>query len=93
MQNISQDNWFHVQFVKDESRAIISCGAQDTETIEYFITVLDENDHELFQERYTQLDTAIENINARYAGIWELDDVNAPAKSSKDGGCSTCVAH
>lgn len=90
MKLLTTENWNHGQFVKDEMRAIISCGASLTKDIEYYLTVLDENDSEVFQQSFNQLESALEVINMRFGDIWELVDTNAPKKS---GGCSSCVAH
>ena len=90
MKLMTLENWTHGQYVKEEIRAIVSCGASASTELEYYLTVLDENDAEIFQQGFKQLEKAIEVINMRYADIWDLVDTNEP---EKEGGCSSCVAH
>lgn len=90
MNIITTENWTHTQYSKEELRAIISCGASLSGELEYYLTVLDENDVELFQKGFEQLSDAVSTINLRYHQIWEFVDTNRP---KKEGSCSTCVAH
>ena len=59
MELLTLENWSHGQYIKDEMRAIISCGASYDNQLEYYITVLDENDDEVFQQKFNSLESAI----------------------------------
>lgn len=90
MLQITEENWGYCQYTKEELRAIVSCGASSSENLEYYMTVLDENDAEVFQASYPELTLAISAINDRFTAIWDFTDTTKP---KKEGGCSTCVAH
>lgn len=71
--------------------ALITFGA-DPESIEqgsleYYVTVLENETHEAFQEKFTSLADACMFLNANY-GDWTFEDQTAPKS-----GCSTCAAH
>lgn len=91
---VTPDNWSHTHYQFENLRAIISFGANWDESDEliYFVTVLDEDDQEVFQEQFQTLSEACEYINNRYQNEWPIIDLLNP-KNSKEGGCASCVAH
>ncbi len=91
MQSVNTDNWTFCRFMNDTFLAMISFGA-DPETIaedrlDYFVTVLQNEDTEIFQQKFESLSEACLYLNENY-GDWTFEDQTA-AKS----GCSTCAAH
>ena len=90
---VTTDNWTHTQYVLDNLRALISLGASWEKPAEliYLVTLLDENDQEVFQQEFKTLESACDYINKRYQDEWPIVDLMAPA--SKEGGCASCVAH
>lgn len=91
---INSDNWTFCHYASTEAKAVITIGASpdmDDNEFEYFVTVIDEDNNEIFQKEFNKLTTACSYINTRYKDIWNY--IDATAKTVKDGGCSTCVAH
>ena len=72
---------------------IISLGAgfseESTVEVEYLVTVLDENQNEVYQQGFKELELAIEFANDRY-GSWDFSELS---NKSSDDGCGTCEAH
>lgn len=99
MENFTADNWNYVQYINTTDsglkRAILSIGAmpnaQDEIEFLYFITILDQENNEVFQEEFKSLDIAIHHINKKFSNYWDFQDLT---KISDDkSGCSSCVAH
>ena len=91
---INSDNWTFCHYASKANKAVITLGASPGSTqdeFEYFVTVIDEDNTEVFQKEFNKLTTACAYINRRYEDIWNF--VDATASNTKDGGCSTCVAH
>ena len=91
---INSDNWTFCHYASKDTKAVITIGASpelEQDLFEYFVTVIDEDNNEVFQKEFLKLDSACTYINARYKDMWEFIDATAQVK--KDGGCSTCVAH
>lgn len=91
---VNSDNWTFCHYASKQNKAVITFGASpnmEEDEFEYFVTVIDEDNNELFQKEFTKLSVACSYINTRYKDIWTF--VDATAKDSKEGGCSTCVAH
>lgn len=95
---ITTDNWSHTQYNYEGLRAFISFGAHwdfekyESSEIIYFVTVLDEEENEVFQSQFQTLELACEYINERYQNEWPIIDLNNPP-NQKEGGCASCVAH
>jgi hypothetical protein len=92
---INHENWTYTQYTFDNLRAIISLGAElegEDTSFCYFVTVLDDEEQEVFQQQFTSLDLACDYINKRYRGQWTYVDSNNPP-TEKSGSCATCVAH
>jgi hypothetical protein len=90
---INSDNWNFSRFQNEKYTAMISLGADpDTSDFLYYLTVMDnEEEFDLHQEVFSELEPALNAINRKYAGFWEFKDLSQGSK--KSGGCSTCVAH
>ena len=87
------DNWNRCQYRHENQFAIISILAQpsdgDTQMM-YCVTVMDDDNNEIFQSQHESLLEACQKINNNYAEIWEFRDLSLNQSS---GGCSTCQAH
>jgi len=91
MQSVNTKNWTYTRYQKENFMALITFGA-DPESmtegrLEYYVTVLEEEIHESFQEKFDSLASACLFLNSNY-GDWTFEDQTA-AKT----GCSTCAAH
>lgn len=91
MLGVNLKNWTYSRYHKGEFMALITFGA-DPESIkedrlEYYVTVLENEINETFQETFNTLADACMFLNANY-GDWAFEDQTA-AKT----GCSTCAAH
>lgn len=91
---INSDNWTFCHYAAINAKAVITLGASpdmQEDQFDYFVTVIDDDNNEIFQKDFNKLATACSYINNRYADIWNF--IDATAKIKKEGGCSTCVAH
>ena len=87
---LSHENWTFVHYKTDQYKAFISMGATPkSEEIQYFVTVTDNENSEIFQSSHIELADAILDINKRY-GHWAIFDAENPPEAD---GCSTCSAH
>lgn len=91
MPSVNLKNWTYSRYHKGDSRAMITFGADPEsvaeERLEYYVTVLENEIHESFQEKFNSLADACLYLNANY-GDWSFEDQTG-AKS----GCSSCAAH
>lgn len=87
---INFENWTFVHYTIDGLKSFISIGANPkSEEIQYFVTVTDKENQEVFQVNHGEIEAAIEDINKRYRH-WEIFDAEHPPK---EDGCSSCSAH
>lgn len=88
---ITQDNWTFCRFKSENFHAFISFGASpdgiEKEKFDYFVTVLENEDTEVFQKEFDSLAKACVYINSHYSD-WEFDN-----QTIKKSGCSSCAAH
>ncbi len=90
---ITSDNWTFTSFKDSDLQAFIHLGAEPSLTNEdevnvlYLVTVLKNEEEELFQWEFPELHLAINSINKKY-GHWEIRD-----RSQGSGGCGSCEAH
>lgn len=97
MSKFNANNWNFCQYQHEDKKAIISFGAENlsdsTEELKfcYFITVLDEDNNQLFQQRYHDLEKACLEINEKYENFWKFVDLEHELTSKT--GCSSCQAH
>lgn len=90
---ITPNNWTHCSYTNGQLKAVITFGASPDildDSFIYYVTVMDDNNNEVFQTEFSALEHACEYINAKYGDIWQSADALKP---KKEGGCSTCVAH
>lgn len=92
---INSENWTYTHYKAQNMKAFISFGALPEGSINqsefiYMATVLDEENNEIFQRDFDDIDSACQFINKRYNPIWDFIDARV---AKKEGGCSTCVAH
>ncbi|WP_372654821.1 hypothetical protein [Halobacteriovorax sp.] len=87
---LTNDNWTFVHYKTDQYKAFISMGASPTSLeIQYFVTVTDKENTEVFQSSHAEIEEAITDINKRY-GHWMIFDAENPPEAD---GCSSCSAH
>lgn len=91
MQSVNTSNWTYSRYHKGDFMALVTFGADpesiQEERLEYYVTVLENELHESFQQQFTTLSEACMYLNANY-GDWTFEDQTAPKS-----GCSTCAAH
>ncbi|MGE3610826.1 MAG: hypothetical protein AB7I27_14640 [Bacteriovoracaceae bacterium] len=91
MHSINTENWTYCRFKSGNFMAFISFGANPEsikeDQLEYFVTVLENEEKEVFQQEFDNLSMACLFLNQRY-GDWSFEDQTAPKS-----GCSTCAAH
>lgn len=91
MLSVTTKNWTFSRYHKGDFMALITFGADpesvEADRLEYYATVLQNEIHETFQEKFNSLADACLFLNANY-GDWAFEDQTA-AKT----GCSTCAAH
>jgi hypothetical protein len=91
MLSVNTKNWTYSRFLKGDFIAMVSFGADPDsvkeDRLEYYVTVLENETHEAFQEKFDSLADACMFLNANY-GDWTFEDQTAPKS-----GCSTCAAH
>ena len=84
-------NWTHCRYVKGDFMAFISFGSGpetvDKDDLDYFVTVLENSEKEVFQATFSHLSEACLYLNEKYSD-WTFEDQMAPKS-----GCSTCAAH
>lgn len=91
MQCVNVENWSYCRYQNGSFMALISFGA-DPESIaedrlEYYVTVLENEEKEVFQQKFSSLTDACLFINETYSD-WAFED-----QTVKKSGCSTCAAH
>lgn len=91
MQCVNIDNWSFCRYEKGDFMALITFGSNPEkiaeDSLEYYVTVLEKEEKEIFQETFDSLNEACVFLNKNYAD-WTFMDQTAPKS-----GCSTCAAH
>jgi hypothetical protein len=93
MEKFTNQNWNYAQFTDGSLKAIIGLGASPEildDSFIYFVSVLDEDNNEIHQAEFNQVETACDYVNEKYSGIWSFNDLS---KSEETGGCGSCSAH
>ena len=88
---IDNQNWGFSSYKCGNLEAFLSMGASPTNDsieFEYFLNKTKESEV-IFQEKFTNLEEAIEAINSGY-NHWKFNDKE---KELAKAGCSTCQAH
>ena len=92
-QEITADNWTFCHYKADKLKAFISFGASPgilDDSFIYWATIMDEEQNELHQSEFSEVNAACDFINKKYTNLWDF--VDARTKKSEDG-CSSCSAH
>lgn len=91
MQCVNIENWTYCRYEKGNFKAFITFGSSPeaiaTDRLEYFVTVLENDEKEIYQETFDSLSDACFTLNEKYSD-WTFTDQLAPKS-----GCSTCAAH
>jgi hypothetical protein len=87
---INYENWTFVHYTTNDMKSFISIGAApNSSEIQYFVTVTDKENQEIFQSSHNELSDAIDAINKNY-GHWDIFDAENPPQAD---GCTDCSAH
>ncbi len=91
MRCVNIENWTYCRYEKDNFMAMISFGASpesmEEDRLEYYVTVLEDEDKEIFQKNFDSLHDACFYLNENYQD-WMFED-----QTATKSGCSTCAAH
>lgn len=91
MKAVNTDNWTFCRYMLDNFIAMITFGADPEslkeDRLEYYVTVLEDEEKEVFQQQFYSLSEACVFLNANYQD-WTFED-----QSATKSGCSTCAAH
>lgn len=89
---VGAENWTFSGFKSSNLLAFIHLGAEPSPEgakVLYCVTLLKDQEEEVFQLEFDQLHLAIDAINERY-GHWEFVD---RGQRLDGGGCGSCSAH
>jgi hypothetical protein len=93
MDHVNKDNWNFCHYKNSNLTALVSFGASP-EILEdkfiYYVSVIDEENNEQFQQEFDNVDTACSFINDKYAEFWDFKDLSFKEDT---GGCGSCTAH
>ncbi|MCT4641103.1 MAG: hypothetical protein N4A33_02325 [Bacteriovoracaceae bacterium] len=89
---INTNNWTYCCYTNDELKALITFGMspESIENMDYYCTVLKNNQDLKFQKKFDSLADSINYINQKYENKWSFTNLTVNKSSS---GCSSCVAH
>ncbi len=91
MQCVNIENWSFCRYEKGNFMALITFGANPEslahDCLEYYVTVLESEDKEVFQASFESLSEACLYLNENYQD-WTFND-----QTATKSGCSTCAAH
>ena len=91
MQSVNIENWTYCRYENGNFMAIITFGT-DSESLSmnsfhYYVTVIEDDEKEVFQKSFDSLAEACLYLNENYAD-WNFND-----QTAMKSGCSTCAAH
>lgn len=91
MQCVNTENWTYCRYENKNFMAFVTFGAGpeslEHDRLEYYVTVLEDKEKEVFQEIFPSLSEACLYLNEHY-GDWKLEN-----ETATKSGCSTCAAH
>ena len=91
MLSVNTEYWTYCRYEKENFLAQITFGADPEslaeDRLEYYVTVLQDEETEIFQKEFTTLQDACLYLNANYKD-WGF--IN---QTEEKTGCSTCAAH
>jgi len=89
--SVNIENWSYCRFEQNSFMAFITFGADpesvELDQLEYYVTVLESEEKEVFQQKFTKLSDACLYLNANY-GDWNFSN-----QTVTKSGCGTCAAH
>ncbi|MCY4644285.1 MAG: hypothetical protein OXB88_06660 [Bacteriovoracales bacterium] len=92
MNAMDKDNWDHCHYATGPLKCILSLGGDESGQAPtsplFFVTVLKDDAHEVFQKQFSREEKALNFMNERY-GHWDLIDTQAPLE--EEGGCGSCA--
>jgi hypothetical protein len=91
MQCVNIENWSYCRYESKNFMAFVSFGMSPEsaadDRMEYYVTVLENQEIEVFQKSFAGLNEACLYLNEHYSD-WAFQDQLTPKS-----GCSTCAAH
>lgn len=91
MHRVNIENWTYCRFENKNLMAFISFGACpesiEKNMLDYYVTVLEDQEKEVFQKSFHSLAEACIYLN-EYYGDWTFEN-----QTATKSGCSTCAAH
>jgi hypothetical protein len=88
---INTENWTYCRFEQGSFMALVTFGADPEsvaqDSLEYYVTVLEGEEKEVFQQKFSKLNDACMFLNANY-GDWTFHN-----QTVTKSGCGTCAAH
>jgi hypothetical protein len=91
MQCVTIENWNYCRYERGNFMAFISIGSGpesvENDRLDYFVTVLENEEKESFQAEFDSLAEACLYLNENYSD-WTFND-----QTATKSGCSTCAAH
>jgi hypothetical protein len=91
MQSVNVENWTYCRYERGNFMALVTFGANpesiSEDRLEYYVTVLENEEKEVFQETFESLSAACHFLNENYHD-WAFND-----QTATKSGCSTCAAH
>ena len=96
MLRVNSQNWGTCGYKTPRLQALITMGGRPSNgpsgyTLSYYITLLNADFQEIFQQEFKGLGEALKVLNTRY-GRWEFFDREKEKKSGASG-CDSCGAH
>ncbi|MFW5887374.1 MAG: hypothetical protein ACOCUH_01115 [Bacteriovoracia bacterium] len=89
-------NWDHSYLRSKRANACITQGSSEKiNNILYFVTIVDDEEHTLFQKSFEDIDLALKHINNACHG-WELIETTPNCRNCKcptkkaESGCKGC---
>jgi hypothetical protein len=91
MQCVNIENWTYCRYEKGDFMAMVTFGANpesiENDRLEYYVTVLENEEKEVFQTSFDSITDACIYLNENYSD-WTFED-----QTATKSGCSTCAAH
>jgi hypothetical protein len=91
MHSVNTENWSFCRYEKENFLAQITFGADpeslSEDRLEFYVTVLLDEQTEIFQKKFMNLTEACLYLNSNYRD-WNFLD-----QTATKSGCSTCAAH
>ena len=90
---VTEENWTHCGYISTKAQALITMGSEPSQCqIIYYLTLLDNDYKELFQQEFASLAEAVSVLNDRYCH-WQFVDREQENVREDGDGCGSCQAH